>query len=185
MKPMSAYWRFLQPEVSQLFDREDGPAFWESALDCILCDAESVLAANAIHQPIVVHLGRCSEAIRFHTAIGRVRQSFGSGSQSGCSFSSLPAFDWSFRWLWQPLENRWSIVSGQSNRHALLYRIALPAQTSVQYQANVHTIWLPGSPENPNEKLTRFYGFEKNESDWNCVDTWEQADSPRRKFCVA
>jgi hypothetical protein len=178
---MTDFWQFFGSDLGELLDAEDDPAFWQVAIDWILVDTHARVAAYTGKESILVQLCRCSHWIRPHTKRpSGMAWPYGYGNiGQGFSLSSLPAFDWSLRWVRQPETGAWFRAKGQPSRRPLVQRIALPARTARHPRGTAHTIWLPGSPEEPAHKLTLVYGFEKSDSGWQCVDNWQEVHGRR------
>lgn len=169
---MADFWQFFRAGISELLGEQDDAAFWQGALDRILADTHTMAEAYAGKDSILVEVGRCSHWISPHTKRpSGMAWPYGYGNVGqGYSLRSLPEFDWSLRWMRQVESGAWIAARGQPSRRPLVQRIAIPARTARHPRGTVHTIWLPGSPVSPSEKLTRAYGFEKGESGWRCVD---------------
>ncbi|HEV3255367.1 MAG TPA: hypothetical protein VG013_00675 [Gemmataceae bacterium] len=176
---MTDFWRFFSPDLRELLGEEDDPAFWQVAVDRILADTHVRATAYAGKEAILVQVGRCSHWIRPHTKNrAGTAWPFGYGNTGqGFSLTSLPEFDWSLRWVLRRESGAWIKAKGQPSRRPLVQRIAIPARTAKHPKGTVHTIWLPGSPEDPRRKLTSVYGFEEAGTGWECVDHWQKEHS--------
>jgi hypothetical protein len=160
----------LLPELGQ----EDDLAFWCVAVKQIVGDALPMLVDYRRKESVLLEIGPCSHWIRPHWQGKGTR--FPSGydkTVNGFSYRAPPAFDWSLRWQYLPEKRQWEPVERQPTRRPLVYRIAIPARTTRHDQATVHSIWMPGSPLEPQEKLTIVYGFERSERQWEFVTTWD------------
>ena len=169
-------WSSFASAIKPRLDHDDDPALWQLAIDTILAFADADAEAYTGKDCIIAQIGRCSHWIRPHwkTRAGTAWP-YGYGNiGNGFAFTSLPEFDWSIKWVREPHTNEWQLVSGQPTRRPLVHRIAIPARTSRHPQATVHTIWTPGSPNDPKHKLTVVYGFEKTHDDgWQLFADWD------------
>ena len=57
----------------------------------------------------------------------------------------------------------------QRGKRKLNVRVAIPSRSTKHNQAAIHTVWTPGTPMKPRQKLNRLYGFRKFGADWTCV----------------
>jgi hypothetical protein len=178
---MFDFWTFFSSDLRELFGEEDDPDFWQFAIDRILADTHSSAALYPGEESILVEIGRCSHWIRPHTKRpSGMAWPYGYGNAGqGFSLSSLPEFDWSLRWMRQQESGGWTKANAKLSRRPMVQRIAIPARTSRHPKGTVHTIWLPGSPEDPRHKVTSVYGFEKGETGWRCVDQWQNVHGRR------
>lgn len=163
-------WTFFAERITDRLDNEDDPEFWKVALNTILVESEVEVAGYCGKECVIAEIGSCSHWIRPHwkTRAGTAWP-FGYGNRGqGFSFSSLPEFDWSLKWMREASTGLWQPVDGQPTRRPLIQRITIPAHTRRHPQATVHTLWNPGSPSNPKRKITMVYGFEKTTQGWEC-----------------
>lgn len=72
---------------------------------------------------------------------------------SGFSKLGLPEFDWSILLYWNVFNKAWQPVEKFAGKQRLLFRAALPTRTKQHKQATFHTLWSPGSPNRPKEKV--------------------------------
>lgn len=170
------HWSSFASAITPRLDHDDDPAFWQLAIDTILASADAVVESYTGKDCIIVEIGRCSHWIRPHwkSRAGTAWPYGYSNDGNVFSYASLPEFDWSIKWVRERHVNAWQLVSGQPTRRPLVHRIAIPARTSRHPQATVHTIWTPGSPNDPKHKLTVVYGFEKTDDDgWQLFANWD------------
>ncbi len=177
----------LEQLASQkLITPDDDIYFWASALEVVLHDAEYDISQGK-HCEVSIHLGVCSHWLRPHqtrwTADGGFAYAVGYGDAVfGCR--GLPDFDWSV-YLGRDQAQQWQILSGALARRTprtLDLRVTFPARTERHQQAVVHTIWLPGTPKNPRQKRTRFYGFRRQENNWELKATMDYPDFEKEKI---
>jgi len=65
---------------------------------------------------------------------------------------------------WNGEEKKWQIVEPKfSGKKKLVFRAAFPTRTGRHQQAAIHTIWIPGTPDQPDKQAPKFYGFRKKE----------------------
>jgi hypothetical protein len=162
-------WQHCIEALVQRLDSEDDPRLWQDALDVIFCDLSQQARDYTGKDAIIAEIGPCSHWIRPHWTSVSDGTRFPSGynqTVTGFSFRSLPQFDWSLRWKYDPEAQAWVDVKGQPSRRPLTYRIVIPARSTRHSQATVSTIWQPGSPADPANKLLVVYGFERNNNTW-------------------
>lgn len=163
-------WERFADRVVPSLDEDDDVGLWIRAVGQIVGDAE-FLCERASRQVAFITIGRCSHWLRPHqlrwSADGGFAWPTGYGG-SGYSLRGLPEFDWSHHWQWSDDEGSWLEVDGISGKRPLQLRIALPS-TQHHEQAAVHTIWTPGSPTLPGEKLLQFYGFRRIDDEWTAT----------------
>lgn len=169
-------WSSFSDATCELLDEDDDPSFWQAAIDRLLIDTNAAIARYFGNQAILLEIGRCSHWILPHWKNrAGTAWPFGYGNVGqGYSYSSLPEFDWSLRWMWNAEQEAWTRIARRSTRRPLVQRIAIPARTARHPQATVHTIWMPGSPQDPKHKLTSVYGFRRDRTDWICIDHWHR-----------
>lgn len=164
-------------KIGPRLDHDDDPVFWQRALVTVLAMTGAEAETYTGKDCIIAEIGRCSHWIRPHwkTRAGTAWPYGYGNAGNGFAFASLPEFDWSIKWMYDPDTSEWQLVSGQPTRRPLIHRIALPARTSRHPQATVHSIWTPGSPNNPRHKLAIVYGFEKTAGDaWQLFGDWSR-----------
>jgi len=166
-------WRLIRDDLAANLTEDDDSKLWEFALATILGRTRADASLYAGKEAILVQIGCCSHWIRpkWKTLSGMTCTSgydptvFPTGV---CGFNHLPAFDWSSKWRLDPASGSLEPMYGQPTRRPLCHRICIPARTSRHPQATVHTIWTPGSPDNPKRKWLILYGFERTERGWRC-----------------
>jgi hypothetical protein len=169
-------WSMFVAAITPRLDHNDDPAFWQLAIETILASTDTAAANYTGKDCIIAEIGCCSHWIRPHwkTRAGTAWP-YGYGNVgNGFAFSSLPEFDWSVKLVRDTDTHEWQSVTGQPTRRPLIHRIAIPARTSLHPQATVHTIWTPGSPNDPKHKLTVVYGFEKTDDGWRRFTDWDR-----------
>jgi hypothetical protein len=174
-------WRLVRDDLTAKLTGDDDPALWEFALTTILGRTRADASLYTGKEAIIVQIGCCSHWIRpkwksesgMTWPFGYAPTVFHWGTRGARVFKSNPAFDWSFKWLLDPASGSLEPMRGQPTRRPLCHRICLPARTARHPQATVHTIWTPGSPENPKRKWLLLYGFERTERGWRCFAEWE------------
>jgi hypothetical protein len=167
-------WPQFAKDVEPCLDSKDDCALWESIVNTILNEWADETSAYSGKDCVITEIGRCSHWIRPHwkTSSGTSWPYGYTNVGQGVSFASQPEFDWSLQWVRDRDAGLWRRVTGQATRRPLVHRIAIPARTSRHPQATVHTIWSPGSPNDPKNKLTVVYGFEKSRGVWTCFTSW-------------
>jgi hypothetical protein len=182
----SLSWRLVRGALTAQLSVDDDAAFWEYAVSAILGRTMTDVQHCRGKDAILVEIGLCSHWIQpgwkmasgMTWPFGYDPTVFHWGS-AGFAYRSLPAFDWSLVWRLDPDSGALEPVRGQPTRRPVRHRICMPARTSYHPQATVHTIWTPGSPENPARKRTILYGFERTPRKWRCFATWD--DEPAAK----
>jgi len=163
-------WAQFQPRILPALGAEDDANLWAAAIGQIIADAEYLCAHAETSSAVLAEIGRCSHWLRPHqsrwTAAGGFAWPSGYGG-SGFSRNGLPEFDWSLLWRWETNSRKWELNISSKSKRPLKLRIAIPSRTSEHEQAAVHTIWSPGSPTTPKQKLRQFYGFRKQGGAWN------------------
>jgi hypothetical protein len=153
---------------------DDAPSVWRDAVSLVIAEAEFLCAKADDKHSLFAEIGCCSNWMAPHHARWTADGGFAwpSGySKSGFSLSGLPEFDWSLVWVFNTMTNSWSPVSRVTGKRPLVFRVALPARTARHRQAVVHTIWKPGPPPAPKQRLVQFYGFRKTVDGWECTAT--------------
>jgi len=169
-------WSAVVDEIMPHLNYDDDPALWQLAINTILASTQSSAQTYTAKDCIIAEIGRCSHWIRPHwkTRAG-MAWPYGYGNVgNGYAFKSLPEFDWSVKWQYVRDTDNWVQVSGQPTRRPLFQRITVPARTSQHPKATVHTIWTPGSPNDPKHKHTVVYGFEKTNDGWRLFTDWDR-----------
>jgi hypothetical protein len=167
------YWRSFATCLLPQLESNDDANLWQVAIDRIFTDSSQMVSEYRGKGSILAEIGRCSHWIRPHWTKNGTRVTHGyDKTVEKFSLGALPAYDWSYRWLYETNNRDWKSVTGQSSRRPLIHRIAIPSRTTRHNQATVHSVWTPGSPASPNEKLTVVYGFEKADGAWKCFTSW-------------
>ena len=161
---------------------EDDPDFWVAAFDTLISEIEALYSDKRNKQEIFLQIGACSHWRRPHqhrwTAAGgfawpdgyiqkyrdHVKNSWGPIG------GGLPELDWFVLVHWNREEKKWQMVEPKFyGKKKLVFRVAFPTRTGRHQQAAIHTIWTPGTPEQPDKQEGKFYGFRKREEEWECV----------------
>lgn len=158
--------------IQQRLEAEDDPAAWEVIVETILADATFLCESAGRPSVVYLEIGACSHWLRPHQsrwlADGGFALPYGySGGRF--NFHALPEFDWAILARWTSEAQDWKVVDKITDKRPLKFRVTIPTRTTRHDQAAVHTIWLPGSPTRPNEKLKQFYGFRKRDGEWSCT----------------
>ena len=175
--------RFMQ-EVLPYLSAEDDTSFWITAFDTLLSDVEALYPEKSKKQEIFLQIGACSHWLRPHqkrwTASGgfawpegylQKNQDHVKNSR-GPIGGGLPELDWFVLAHWNREKKEWQLVAPKFfGKKRLVFRAALPTRTRRHRQAAIHTIWEPGSPEHPDKREVRLYGFRKRDQEWACVTT--------------
>ncbi len=162
-------WQHFEPALFPALDAEDDIDLWAAAIGQIIADGQ-FLCTNAKSNPSVfTEIGRCSHWLRPHqmrwTADGGFAWPSGYGG-SGYSLHGLPEFDWSLIWQWNVNGQEWQSTDKPSGKRRLQLRLAMPSRTARHDQAVIHTLWTPGCPTIPKQKVTQMYGFRKQDGSW-------------------
>jgi hypothetical protein len=169
-------------EISSHLTSDDDVEFWREAFDTLLTDIEALYPAKISDRDIFLQFGACSYWLRPH----QTSWSAGGGfawpdgylqkyadhikNSWGPVGSGLPEFDWFVLAHWNREKEEWEMVLPKFfGKRRLVFRAALPTRTKRHRQAAIHTVWMPGTPENTRKKEIRFYGFRKGNDAWKCV----------------
>lgn len=163
-----SWWPSFRDGLLPLLAAEDDPDLWSVAVEWILANAMPSILRHRGKQDVLTEIGRCSHWIRPHwkTKEGVRCTSGYDKTVTGFSWSRLPEFDWSRKWVFSFGELRWLPSLRLRSRRPLVYRIAAPARTLRHPQATVHAVWSPGSPDFPCESRQAAYSFEKTADGW-------------------
>jgi hypothetical protein len=165
----NAIWAQFQPQVVSALAADDDINLWSTAIGHIIADAEFLSVNAKTSRTVFTEIGRCSHWLRPHqtrwTADGGFAWPAGYGG-AGYSRSGLPEFDWSLIWQWNADHHKWECTYKPTGKQPLRLRIAIPSRTREHNQAAVHTIWTPGCPTTPKQKLRQFYGFREVDGTW-------------------
>jgi hypothetical protein len=174
----------LEQAIKSHLSDDDDPKFWHVALDTLLTDIDLLKPEQCRKHEIFLQIGACSHYFRpnqarwtdgggFAWPMGYI-QKFqpGFGSQQGPIGTGLPELDWFVLVHLERPANKWQIVEPRFlGKRKLVFRAALPTRTRQHPQGAIHTIWVPGSPKRPDQKLECFYGLRKVHEQWKCVAT--------------
>ncbi len=167
---IAGIWAQFQACIVPALGTEDDHTFWSTAIGQIIADAESLCKNSATQRSVFTEIGVCSHWLRPHqtrwTADGGFAWPSGYGG-SAYSRNGLPEFDWSFIWQWNAGDHKWRSIEKPYEQHCLRFRIAVPTRTARHDQAAVHTIWKPGCPTTPKQKVGQLYGFRKQDQIWS------------------
>ncbi|PZD75354.1 hypothetical protein C1752_00091 [Acaryochloris thomasi RCC1774] len=150
----------------------DDHDFWTLAIDTLLSDVETELRASSPKTTVYAQIGACSHWLRPHQTRWTKAGGFAwpSGYDGGRdSRLGLPEFDWSVLLHWSKDNQAWQCAKKFIGKRRLLLRAAFPTRTGHHHQAAVHTLWSPGSPTKPREKVRCFYGFRKLSGKWKAI----------------
>jgi hypothetical protein len=172
---------FKQQVIPHLTPQDDA-TFWVAAFDVLLSEIEALYPDKKNKQEIFLQIGACSHWRRPHqhrwTASGGFAWPDGyiqkyqdhMKNSWGPIGSGLPEFDWFVLVHWNHEEKKWEMVEPKFyGKKRLVFRVALPRRTGRHRQAAIHTIWTPGTPEQPYKQVVKFYGFRKRKQGWECV----------------
>jgi len=173
--------RFVE-QISPHLTAEDDTNFWRVAFDTMLADIETLYPEKGKKHEVFLQIGACSHWLRPHqmtwTAGGgfacpegylqyyadHIKNSWGPVG------SGLPELEWFVLAHWNHETEQWDMVPPKFfGKRKLVFRAALPTRSGRHMQAAAHTVWMPGSPEDTDKKLIRFYGFRKQDDVWKCV----------------
>ena len=156
-----------------LTDKDD-PNLWEAILVELTVETKLCLDYAKKDIPIYLVLGCCSHWLRPHqtrwSSAGGFAWPAGYGNGDGdLNYSRMgePELDWSVVYIWE--KEKWEPAERIAGKRKVILRVAVPTRTTTHSNAAVHSIWNPGTPNMPTTKRVRFYGFKKEENEWNCV----------------
>jgi hypothetical protein len=161
--------------IGEHLTADDDPCLLQVAVDGIISHVELLLYPYRGRERVFVQIGSCPRWLSPHNGGDWFREdvkfAWPSGyGRNGTMIFGLPEFDWSLIWEWIGQANYgWLPVERAQGRRPLVLRVALPARTARHVRAVVHTVWVPGSPANPKEKLAQGYAFKKLTKRWRCV----------------
>ena len=174
---------FTQAVLTHLTS-EDDEKFWVAAFETLLSDIDALYPDKGKKQEIFLQIGACSHWRRPHqtrwTAAGGFAWPDGyvqkyqdhTKNRWGPIGGGLPELDWFVLVHWNREAKKWEMIESKFyGKKRLVFRATLPARTGRHKQAAIHTIWTPGTPEQPDKQATRFYGLRKKQQDWECVAT--------------
>ena len=153
--------------ISPHLTADDDAELWDAVIQGVYEDADYLCRYNREQRPIVTRIGCCSHWLRPHQT--RWTADGGFAWPAGYRTSAyVPELDWHLTLVsaggsWHPATS--------SEPGSLCFRIAVPARTRRHRQAAINTIWLPGSPPQPDVKLIQLYGFRRHGSRWECTAT--------------
>ncbi|NQT37496.1 MAG: hypothetical protein HQ581_08410 [Planctomycetes bacterium] len=165
----------FQAALAPWFGDDDDIALWETAIKTVFAESRLAIGSYDRKDRLIAEIGRCSHWIRPHwrTKKGTAVPAGYAKDVDGFSFHSLPDYDWSLKWMFDADSDTWRSLDRQPSRRPLTHRITIPARTARHPRATVHTIWTPGSPENPQTKLTIVYGFQRCDTNWQLFAVWD------------
>ena len=170
------FWTSFANRLEEHLTDHDDPLLWQVAIQTVLTEAAFLCRHRRGKQEIFAEIGCCSHWMSPHNngswfSDGRFAWPTGYGSD-GFTIMGLPQFDWSEKWMWiDGDDEHWKPVAKISGKRPLVFRMAVPARTARHVRAVVHTLWAPGSPTVPDEKLFQGYAFENTNDQWSCVAT--------------
>jgi hypothetical protein len=169
-------------EIAHHLTADDDVSFWRTAFDTLLADIETLYPEKGKKYELFLKIGACAHWLRPHqmswTAGGgfawpegylqkyrdHIKNSWGPIG------SGLPELEWFVLAHWNHEKTEWEMVAPKFfGKRKLVFRAALPTRSSRHMQAAIHTAWIPGSPEDTDKKVIRFYGFRKQDEVWKCV----------------
>jgi hypothetical protein len=167
--------------ISPHLTANDDVNLWNAAYETIVADIETLYPEKGKNE-VFLQIGACSHWLRPHqmtwTAGGgfawpegylqkyrdHIKNSWGPIG------SGLPELDWFVLAHWNSAKEEWEMVIPKLfGKKKLVFRVAIPTRSLRHMQAAIHTVWIPGSPEDTHKKVTRFYGFRKKDESWKCV----------------
>jgi hypothetical protein len=174
MRIEGCIWPCFAILIEENLTTDDDPCLWQTALERIIPDAESICRNYRGKDRIFIQIGSCSHWMSPHNngswfPDARFAWPSGYGSTGSIIFG-LPEFDWSL--IWERIGNEndgWQAAERACGRRPLVLRVALPARTARHVRAVVHTVWRPGSPANPKTKLVQGYAFQRQNDRWSWV----------------
>jgi hypothetical protein len=169
-------------EIAPHLTAEDDVNLWRVAFDAMLADIETLYPDRTKKHELFLQVGACSHWLRPH----QMTWTKGGGfawpegylqkyrdhikNSSGPIGSGLPELDWFVVAHWNRGAGEWEMVAPKFfGKKKLVFRAAIPTRSRRHMQAAIHTVWIPGSPEDTQKKVTRFYGFRKRDESWKCV----------------
>ena len=179
--------RFLQEALPRL-SAEDDANFWATVFDTLLTEIEAHYPEMSKKHELFLQIGACSHWLRPHqrrwTAAGGFAWPQGYlqkyqdhvKNSRGPIGGGLPELDWFVLLHWNHEKSEWQPIAPKFfGKNKLIFRAALPTRTERHRQAAIHTIWTPGSPEDPDQRKIGLYGFRKRDQEWVCVATARSA----------
>jgi hypothetical protein len=180
---------FSRAIIAHLTD-EDDATFWVAAFDTLLSDIDALFPAKSKKQEVFLQIGACSHWRRPHqtrwTAAGGFAwpdgyiQKYEDHKYNRPMGGGLPEFDWFVLVHWNREDLKWEMVEPRFyGKRRLVFRAALPTRTARHPQAAIHTIWIPGTPGEPDRQKVRRYGFRKRAQGWECVAATPEPPQPK------
>lgn len=165
-------WRQVGDSFAHYLEAADDRRFWQTVVPWLLADAASESESYGGKGPILAQIGACSHWIRPHQSqisiAGGFAAPFGYGNDAqGYSFRSLPELDGSLVFRLDSRSGVWEQTKGRPGRRPLVLRASLPARTARHGKAAIHTIWTPGSPTSPKNKVLHLYFFRRQDESWS------------------
>ncbi len=154
-------------------NEDDDPVFWLASLKCLLFEFKKETDLLPKKYELFFQIGACSHWLRPHQTRWKAAGGFawpaGYSKSNDYSRNGLPEFDWFIILYWDRIQKKALLTDKFKGKKKLVFRAALPTRTNTHKQATVHTIWVPGSPSDVDNKKTCFYGFKKMDQYWECV----------------
>ncbi len=160
-------------ELMPILGPEDDLGLWQALLEVLSVDIGVVLAATPKTAPIFVEIGLCSHWLRPHQTRWMAAGGFAwptgyNPTVTGHGFWEHPALERDVSFRVEP-SGVWQAGRAARPRRPLVLRVAVPSRTTRHPQAAVHTVWLPRSPLQPDERQYRFLGFRRAEKTWSLM----------------
>jgi hypothetical protein len=169
-------------DISPHLTAEDDADFWISTVDVLLSEARMLILEKPMKQEIFLQVGACSHWRRpnqdrwtaqggFAWPDGYVQKYRDHRKNSwGPIGGGNPELDWFVLVRWNRDNSIWEMTDPKFHgKRKFILRAALPTRTGRHQQAAIHTVWVNGTPEDPDNKVVRFYGFRKRGRKWECV----------------
>ena len=171
---------FLKAIASRL-NVDDDETLWRVAFDTIVADIETLYPEKGKNE-VFLQIGACSHWLRPHQTTWAAGGGFAwpegylqkyrdhIKNSWGPIGSGLPELDWFVLVHWNRDTEEWEMVNPRFfGKKKLVFRVAIPTRSRRHMQAAIHTVWIPGTPEDPHKKVTRFYGFRRTKEFWKFV----------------
>ncbi len=159
--------------LSDVLSAEDDVRLWSALVTVLVDDVGTVITSHPPRDEILLEIGSCAHWLRPHqlrwTAAGGFAWPVGYGNDGTLGRDALPAFERSRLLHLDPITGAWAPTRGRPGRRPLVLRVAVPIRSTRHPQAAIHTIWMPGSPGDPDVKSTRCLGFRLTDGEWKLV----------------